>query len=112
MPLSLLGNGLLNTFSRQRGIVGGVAFYAISVVSEESRRLVLPRISHLIVVVRNTDASVTDQALSLSGRHVLTVLRHLNEGLPLICTPLHPFNRSSAAGQPTIWILCDLKKSH
>jgi hypothetical protein len=45
IPLSLLGNGSINTFPRQRGIVGGIVFYAVRVVSKESRRLVLPRTS-------------------------------------------------------------------
>jgi hypothetical protein len=45
IPLSLLGNGSVNTFSRQRGIVGGVVFYAVRVVSKDSRRLVLSRTS-------------------------------------------------------------------
>jgi hypothetical protein len=44
-PLPLLGNGSVNTFPRQRGIVRGVVFYAVRVVSKESRRLVFPRTS-------------------------------------------------------------------
>jgi hypothetical protein len=44
-PVSLPGNGLVNTFPRERGIVGGVIFYAILIVSKESMRLVLPRSS-------------------------------------------------------------------
>jgi hypothetical protein len=36
IPLSLLGNGLVKTFPRQRGIVGGIDFYAVHVVSKES----------------------------------------------------------------------------
>jgi hypothetical protein len=44
-PLSLLGNGLVNTFPRQRNVVAGVVFYTIRDVSNESRRLVLPTIS-------------------------------------------------------------------
>jgi hypothetical protein len=43
--LSLLGNGSVKTFLRKRRTVGGVVFYAVHVVSEESRRLVLPRSS-------------------------------------------------------------------
>jgi hypothetical protein len=39
IPLSLLGNGSVNTFLRQRRIVGGVFFYPVHVVSKESRRL-------------------------------------------------------------------------
>jgi hypothetical protein len=38
MPLSLLSNNLVKTFPRQRTVVGGVVFYAFSVVSKESRR--------------------------------------------------------------------------
>jgi hypothetical protein len=41
-PLSLLGNGSVNTFPRPRRIVVGVVFYAFHIVSKESRRLVLP----------------------------------------------------------------------
>jgi hypothetical protein len=36
-PLSLLGNGSINTFPQQRRIVAGVVFYAIHVVSKGSR---------------------------------------------------------------------------
>jgi hypothetical protein len=43
IPLSLLGNGLVNTIPRQRRIVGGVSFYAVRFVSKESRRLILAR---------------------------------------------------------------------
>jgi hypothetical protein len=35
-PLPLLGNGSENTFPLQRKIIGGVAFYAILIVSKES----------------------------------------------------------------------------
>jgi hypothetical protein len=45
IPLSLLGNGSVNTFPRQREIVGGVVFYAVRVVSKGNRRLILPRTS-------------------------------------------------------------------
>jgi hypothetical protein len=44
-PLSLLGNNSVKTFPQERRIVGGVVFYAVRVVSKESRRLVLPRTS-------------------------------------------------------------------
>jgi hypothetical protein len=47
IPLSLIGNGSVNTFSRQRRVVGGVVFYEVLVVSKESRWLVLPRTSCL-----------------------------------------------------------------
>jgi hypothetical protein len=43
--LSLLGDGSVKTFPRQQRIVGGVIFYAVRVISKESRRLVLPRCS-------------------------------------------------------------------
>jgi hypothetical protein len=42
IPLSLLGNGSVNTFPRQREIAGDVVFYAVRVVSKESGRLILP----------------------------------------------------------------------
>jgi hypothetical protein len=45
ISLSLLRNSSVKTSPRQRRIVGGVVFYAIRVVSKESRRLVLPRTS-------------------------------------------------------------------
>jgi hypothetical protein len=45
IPLSLLGNNSVKTFQRQRRIVGCVVFYAVCVVSKESRLLVLPRTS-------------------------------------------------------------------
>jgi hypothetical protein len=44
-PPSLLSNGLVNTFLRQRGIVGGTVFYVAHVMSKESMQLVLPRTS-------------------------------------------------------------------
>jgi hypothetical protein len=47
-PVSLLGNGSVNTFPRQKGIVGHV-FYAVRVASKESRWLVLPRISYFFL---------------------------------------------------------------
>jgi hypothetical protein len=43
IPLSLQGNGSVNTFPRQWRIVGGVVFHAVRDVSKEIRRLVLPR---------------------------------------------------------------------
>jgi hypothetical protein len=45
ISLSLLGNNSVETYQRQRRIVGGVVFYTVRVVSKESRRLVLSRIS-------------------------------------------------------------------
>jgi hypothetical protein len=45
IPLSLQGNGSVNMFSQQRRIVGGVVFCAFLVLSNGSRRLVLPRTS-------------------------------------------------------------------
>jgi hypothetical protein len=41
-PPSFLGNGSVNTFPRQRRIVGDVVFYAVRFVSKKSGRLVLP----------------------------------------------------------------------
>jgi hypothetical protein len=43
VPLSLLGNGSVKTFPRQRRLVAGVVFYAVRVVSKENKLLVLPR---------------------------------------------------------------------
>jgi hypothetical protein len=43
--LLLLGNSSVNTFPWQRRFVGGVVFYAVRVLSKESRRIVLPRTS-------------------------------------------------------------------
>jgi hypothetical protein len=43
IPISLLGNSFVMMFPRRRRIVGGVVFYAVRVVSKESRRLVHPR---------------------------------------------------------------------
>jgi hypothetical protein len=45
IPLSLVGNISVSTFPRQRRIVGGFVFYAIRVVSKESKWLVLCRTS-------------------------------------------------------------------
>jgi hypothetical protein len=43
-PLSFLGKNSVKTSPRQRGIVGGVNFYAVRDVKKESTLLVLPRI--------------------------------------------------------------------
>jgi hypothetical protein len=43
--LNGVANGSVNTFPRQRRIVGGVVFCAVRLVSKESRRLVLSRTS-------------------------------------------------------------------
>jgi hypothetical protein len=48
MPLSLLGNNSVKTFPRQQRNVGGVVFYAVSVISNKRRRLVLPTTSCFI----------------------------------------------------------------
>jgi hypothetical protein len=47
ISLSFLGNSSVKTFPRQRRIFGSVVFYAVSVASKESRRLVLPGTSCL-----------------------------------------------------------------
>jgi hypothetical protein len=36
IPLSLLGNGAVNTFPRQKRVIGGFVFYAVLVVSKKS----------------------------------------------------------------------------
>jgi hypothetical protein len=41
--LSLLGNGSINTFPRQRRIIEGVVFYVVHFVSKEIRHLILTR---------------------------------------------------------------------
>jgi hypothetical protein len=64
--LSLLGNGSVNTFPRQRRIVGGVLLYAICVVSKEIRRSVLHRTSCLILKQVVQIAASVD---SLEGSH-------------------------------------------
>jgi hypothetical protein len=48
-PLSLQGNGYVNTFPWQRRTIGGVVLYAVHVISKESKRLVLPRNSRLLL---------------------------------------------------------------
>jgi hypothetical protein len=45
IPLSLLGHILVKILPRQGRFVGGVVFYVVRVISKESRRLVVPRIS-------------------------------------------------------------------
>jgi hypothetical protein len=42
IALSLLGNGSVNTFSRQSKSVGRVVFYEVRIISKECKRLVLP----------------------------------------------------------------------
>jgi hypothetical protein len=48
IPLSLLCNNSEKMFPRQKRNVEGIVFYAVHVVSEESRQLVLPRTSCFI----------------------------------------------------------------
>jgi hypothetical protein len=61
--LSLLGKGSVKSYrgneykSNNRSIVGGVVFYAVRVVSKESRRLVLPRTSYLFSSFPHTSKS-------------------------------------------------------
>jgi hypothetical protein len=52
VPLSMLGSNTVKTFSRQRIIVGGVVFYAVGVLSKESRRLMFPITSCFMVKVK------------------------------------------------------------
>jgi hypothetical protein len=52
--LSLLGNGSVNRIPRQLRIIGGVVFYAICVVTKESKLLVLPRISCKLIIANNS----------------------------------------------------------
>jgi hypothetical protein len=49
IPLSLLGNNSVKTFPRQRRVVEGVVFYAVRVVSKESRQLVIRRTFYLFL---------------------------------------------------------------
>jgi hypothetical protein len=50
IPLSLLGNGSVTTFPRQRRVVVGVVFYAIRLISKENRRLILLRTSSYLYI--------------------------------------------------------------
>jgi hypothetical protein len=52
IPIPLPGNGSVNTFLRQRRIVGAIVFCAVRVVSKESRRLVLTRTSRYFLKIR------------------------------------------------------------
>jgi hypothetical protein len=45
IPPLLLSNGLVNMFPRQQRIVGGMIFYVVHAISNESRQLVLPSTS-------------------------------------------------------------------
>jgi hypothetical protein len=49
ISLSLLGNNSIKMFTRQRIIVGSFVFYTVRVVSKESRRLVLPWTSCIVI---------------------------------------------------------------
>jgi hypothetical protein len=53
--LSLLGNGSINTLSRQRRIVGGGVFCVVRVVSKGNGRLVLPRTSCYFYILCSSD---------------------------------------------------------
>jgi hypothetical protein len=48
-PQSLIENDAVSMFPRQRRIFGGVVFYAVRVVSKESRLSVIPRTSRFIL---------------------------------------------------------------
>jgi hypothetical protein len=50
VPPIVAGQQLIQLFLRQREIAGDVIFYAVCVISKESRRLVLPRTSYIIVL--------------------------------------------------------------
>lgn len=72
MYLLFLGNNSVKTFSRQRRIIGGDAFYAFRLMSKESRRLIPPRISDcLISLLAMTHNEVV---LSLAGFYKFTEL--------------------------------------
>jgi hypothetical protein len=59
IPLSLEGNGSVNTFSPQQRIVGGVVFYAVCVASKENRQIVQTRTSCIMMI-----------SLSASVKHI------------------------------------------
>jgi hypothetical protein len=56
VPLSLLDNNSVNMFPHQRRIVRGVVFYAILVVSKESRRVVLLVTSYILACLLHFDS--------------------------------------------------------
>jgi hypothetical protein len=68
IPLSLLGNGLVKTLSRQRiqcnnRIVGRVVFCAVHIVSKGSMQLVLPRTSCFIPKIEDCPLSCAHDCL-------------------------------------------------
>jgi hypothetical protein len=81
IPLSLLGNGLVNDFPRPRGIAGGVVFYANCFVPKRRRQLILPRTSCIYHYVSQVLSSIPVQLLNF------LFICHLLHVLP-IC---HPF---------------------
>jgi hypothetical protein len=85
-PLSLSGNNSVNTFPRQRRIVGGVVSYAVHVVSEKSRRLILYGTSYLIwKEFLNRSSENTGQA------HCVGVSRPRG-----LCAPASPRSRATS----------------
>jgi hypothetical protein len=74
-PLPLLDNSYVNTLPRQRRNVGGGVFYKVYVVSNESRRLVLPITSCCRHVIQFIYCA---QHLFLSNRTICSVLETPN----------------------------------
>jgi hypothetical protein len=87
----LLGNGSGNTFTPQRRIVWGAFFYAVRVVSTESKRLVLIKTSCFkFVTVRYLATSVSRQcsveAQCIGTRCIMfcSLLRDHCEGITMV----------------------------
>jgi hypothetical protein len=78
-PSNIAGNGSVNMFPQQWRIFGSVVFYAVHVISKESRQLALPRTSCLKFHFR-------DCTLSLSSSKKPTLLGPLKRASPYLWT--------------------------
>jgi hypothetical protein len=65
IPLSLLGNVSANTFPLQQRTDGGVLLYMVHVLSEESRRLILPRTSCLFITFNSNPLNYSHILLAM-----------------------------------------------
>jgi hypothetical protein len=84
--LSLLGNGSVNAFSRERKRVGNVVFYAVHVVSKESRRLVLTTTS--CIRYMSLFYVIYSISVSFSCNLICSDQLFYNAPLCLLCFPL------------------------
>jgi hypothetical protein len=67
--LSFLGNNSVETFPRQQRIFGKFVFYAVRIISKESRRPVLPRISCFYILFIKCQISISTNKTVICNIH-------------------------------------------